>query len=73
MTFADDIADAEIDAYIATGEPLQVAGAFTIDSKGAAFISSIEGDPHAVVGLSVPLLRKLTRQLAIEWTDLWNR
>lgn len=73
VTFADDIADAEIDAYIATGEPLRVAGAFTIDSKGAAFISSIEGDPHAVVGLSVPLLRKLTRQLAIEWTDLWNR
>lgn len=73
VTFAGDITDAEVDAYIATGEPLQVAGAFTIDSKGAAFISSIEGDPHAVVGLSVPLLRTLTRSLGVEWTDLWNR
>ncbi len=71
--FADDITDAEIDAYIATGEPLEVAGAFTIDSKGAGFIERIEGDPHAVVGLSVPLLRKLVRALGVEWTDLWNR
>ena len=71
--FATDITDDEIDAYIATGEPLQVAGAFTIDSKGAAFIASIEGDPHAVVGLSIPLLRTLVRTLGTEWTDLWNR
>jgi septum formation protein len=71
--FASDITDAEIDAYIATGEPLEVAGAFTIDSKGAGFIERIEGDPHAVVGLSVPLLRKLVRALGIEWTGLWNR
>lgn len=71
--FADDITDAEIDAYIATGEPLHVAGAFTIDSKGAAFIDRIEGDPHAVVGLSIPLLRTLARRLGIEWPDLWNR
>ena len=71
--FADDITDAEIDAYIATGEPLEVAGAFTIDSKGAGFISGVEGDPHAVVGLSVPLVRTLVRRLGIEWTDLWNR
>ena len=73
VDFASDITDDEIDAYIATGEPLQVAGAFTIDSKGAAFIASIEGDPHAVVGLSIPLLRTLVRSLGIEWTDLWNR
>ena len=71
--FADDITDAEIDTYIATGEPLEVAGAFTIDSKGAGFIREIEGDPHAVVGLSVPLVRTLVRELGIEWTDLWNR
>ncbi|MEO8261353.1 MAG: Maf family protein [Pseudolysinimonas sp.] len=71
--FASDISDAEIDAYIATGEPLEVAGAFTIDSKGAGFITGVEGDPHAVVGLSVPLLRTLVRELGIEWTDLWNR
>jgi septum formation protein len=70
--FADDITDAEIDAYIATGEPLEVAGAFTIDSKGAGFIERIEGDPHAVIGLSVPLLRKLVRALGVEWTGLWN-
>ena len=70
--FADDITDAEIDAYVATGEPLEVAGAFTIDSKGAGFIERIEGDPHAVVGLSVPLLRHLVRQLGVEWTALWN-
>ena len=70
--FADDITDAEIEAYIATGEPLEVAGAFTIDSKGAGFIERIEGDPHAVVGLSVPLLRKLVRALGVAWTSLWN-
>lgn len=71
--FAADITDAEIDAYIATDEPLEVAGAFTIDSRGAAYIESIEGDPTTVVGLSIPLLRTLTRSLAIEWHDLWNR
>jgi septum formation protein len=70
--FAADITDAEIDAYVATGEPLEVAGAFTIDSKGAGFIERIQGDPHAVVGLSVPLLRHLVRQLGVGWTDLWN-
>jgi septum formation protein len=72
VRFAADITDAEIDAYIATGEPLQVAGAFTIDARGAAFIERIEGDPHAVVGLSIPLLRTLVRSLGIEWTDLWT-
>jgi septum formation protein len=71
--FAGDVTDAEIDAYIATGEPLEVAGAFTIDSKGAGFIRGIEGDPHTVVGLSVPLLRTLVRSLEIEWPTLWNR
>ena len=73
VNFAADISESEIDAYVATGEPLEVAGAFTIDAKGAAYIASIEGDPHAVVGLSIPLLRDLARSLAIEWHDLWNR
>ncbi len=73
VEFASDISDAEIDAYIATGEPLEVAGAFTIDARGAAFIERIEGDPHAVVGLSIPLVRTMVRSLDIEWTDLWNR
>jgi septum formation protein len=72
VEFASDITDAEIDAYIATGEPLEVAGAFTIDARGAAFIERIEGDPHAVVGLSIPLLRTLVRSLGVEWTDLWT-
>jgi septum formation protein len=71
--FAGDIETEEIDAYIATGEPLKVAGAFTIDSKGAAFIDRIEGDPHTVVGLSVPLLRVLVHELGGRFTDLWNR
>lgn len=71
--FAEDIADEEIDAYIATGEPLEVAGAFTIDSRGAGFIDRIEGDPHTVVGLSVPMLRRLVRDLGVGWPDLWNR
>jgi len=73
VTFASDITDAEIEAYLATGEPLEVAGAFTIDSKGAPFIERVEGDPHAVVGLSIPLLRTLVRSLGVEWTELWNR
>lgn len=73
VTFADDIADEELDAYIATGEPLQVAGAFTIDSLGAAYITAVEGDPHAVVGLSVSLTRRLVRELGIPWHAFWNR
>jgi septum formation protein len=68
-----DITDAEIDAYVASGEPLRVAGAFTIDGLGAAFVSGIEGDPHNVVGISVPLLRELVADLGIAWTDLWVR
>ena len=72
MHFAD-VTDAEIDAYVATGEPLHVAGAFTIDGLGGAFVSGIEGDHHNVVGLSLPLLRLLVGDLGIAWTDLWNR
>ena len=72
VTFADDISDAEIDAYIETGEPLHVAGAFTIDSLGAAFITRVEGDPHAVVGLSVSLVRELLLSFDIPWPSLWT-
>ena len=71
VTFVDDLDDDEIDAYIATGEPLKVAGAFTIDARGAGFIESIEGDPYTVVGLSVVALRRLVRQLGFSYTDLW--
>ena len=72
VTFRDDITDEEIDAYIATGEPLKVAGAFTIDARGAAFIEKIEGDPYTVVGMSVSKLRELIRQLGYSFTDLWG-
>lgn len=65
--------EAEIDAYIATGEPLLVAGAFTIDSLGGPFIRSVEGDPSTVVGLSLSTLRELVRELGVAWPSLWNR
>ena len=68
-----DVSDEEIDAYVATGEPLKVAGAFTIDSLGAPFISEVRGDPHAVVGLSVALLRSLLLEFGVAWPSLWNR
>ena len=71
VSFAKDLDDDEIDAYIATGEPLSVAGAFTIDARGAGFIESIEGDPYTVIGLSVQALRKLVRELGFSYTDLW--
>ncbi|WP_432509808.1 Maf family protein [Kineococcus sp. SYSU DK001] len=66
-----DVTDAEIDAYVATGEPLKVAGAFTIDGLGGAFVKGVEGDHHAVVGVSLPLLRDLVREAGVAWTDLW--
>ena len=73
VRFASNISDEEIDAYVATGEPLKVAGAFTIDSLGAPFISEVRGDPHAVVGLSVALLRELLIEFGVGWNTLWNR
>lgn len=73
VTFADDVTEAEIAAYVATGEPLHVAGAFTVDSLGGAFITRVEGDPSTVVGMSLSTVRRLVRELGVEWTDLWNR
>ena len=67
-----DVSDEEIAAYVATGEPLWVAGAFTIDGLGGAFVESIEGDHHNVVGVSLPLLRGLVVELGHSWTGLWN-
>ena len=61
----------EIDAYIATGEPLHCAGSFTIDGLGGAFIRKIDGDPHAVVGLSLSTLRVLLGQAKVGITELW--
>lgn len=68
-----DVGDDEIAAYVATGEPLHVAGAFTVDGLGGGFVTGIEGDHHNVVGVSLPLLRGLVRELGHRWTDLWAR
>ena len=65
-----DLDDAEVDAYVATGEPLRVAGAFTLDGLGGPYVSGIEGDPSNVIGVSLPLLRELVRELGVAWHDL---
>lgn len=67
-----EISDAEIDAYVATGEPLRVAGAFTIDGIGGAFLERIEGDHGTVIGLSLPLLRRLLAEIDVPITRLWR-
>ena len=67
-----EVSDTEIAAYVATGEPLAVAGAFTVDGLGGAFVTGIEGDHHNVVGLSLPLVRELAAELGRSWTDLWT-
>jgi septum formation protein len=66
-----NLSDTEIAAYVATGEPETVAGAFTIDGLGGAFVTRVEGDPHNVVGISLPLLRDLVHSLGTAWIDLW--
>ncbi len=73
VSFVDDMTDAELDAYIASGEPLQVAGAFTLDSLGGPFIERIEGEPSTVIGMSLSTLRRLAAQLGVAWPTLWNR
>jgi len=67
-----DVTDDEIGAYVATGEPMHVAGGFTVDGLGGAFVDGVEGDHHNVVGLSLPLLRRLLADLGVRWTDLWS-
>lgn len=67
-----EVTDAEIDAYVATGEPLAVAGGFTIDGLGGSFVDSIEGDHHTVVGLSLPLVRRLLGERGMSVTELWR-
>lgn len=73
VSFVADITDAEIDDYVASGEPLQVAGAFTVDSLGGAFIERVEGDPSTVVGMSLSTVRRLAGDLDVPWTALWAR
>lgn len=63
--------DAELAAYVASGEPLHVAGAFTLDGRSAPFIDGIDGDPGNVIGLSLPLLRDLLGQLGVGICELW--
>jgi septum formation protein len=64
--------DEEIEAYLATGEAMVAAGAFTIDGRSAPFVEGVRGDPSNVVGLSLPLFRDLLAELGIAVTDLWN-
>jgi septum formation protein len=66
-----DVSDDEVAAYVASGEPQHVAGGFTIDGLGGAFVRGIEGDPHNVVGISLPLLREMVTDLGLRWPDLW--
>ncbi|MBG0561637.1 septum formation inhibitor Maf [Actinoplanes sp. NEAU-A11] len=68
-----DVSDTEIESYVASGEPLQVAGAFTLDGRGGAFVERIEGDPGNVIGLSLPLLRNLLAEMGVPITALWRR
>jgi septum formation protein len=68
-----EVTDDEIERYCATGEPLAVAGAFTIDGLGGWFVDAIEGDHHNVVGLSLPLLRRMLREFGLSVTDLGTR
>ena len=63
--------DAEIETYVASGEPLRVAGGFTLDGLGAPFVDGVDGDPGNVIGLSLPLLRTLLARLGIGITSLW--
>lgn len=62
----------EVDAYIATGEPLKVAGAFTLDALGGWFVDGIDGDPSSVIGISLPLVRGLLRELGVSVTAFWR-
>jgi septum formation protein len=70
VRFADPTDD-EIDAYISSGEPLAVAGGFTLDGRGSPFVDSVEGNPGAVIGVSLPLVRRLLAKLDVSFTELW--
>jgi septum formation protein len=71
VSFAD-LSEAELEAYLATGEPLTVAGAFTLDGKGGWFVEGIDGDPSNVIGISLPLVRRLLAGVGVQVTDLWE-
>ncbi len=63
--------DAELDAYLSTGDAMAVAGAFTLDGRFAPFVDGVDGDPSNVIGLSLPLFRSLLGELGVTVTDLW--
>ena len=67
------MSDEEITDYVNSGEPLQVAGGFTLDGLSSPFITKIEGDPSGIIGLSLPLLRKMIISLGYSWPELKNR
>ncbi|AEE46967.1 Maf family protein [Cellulomonas fimi] len=67
-----DLSDEEVAAYVATGEPLAVAGSFTVDGLGGPFVERIEGDHHGVVGVSLPLLRELLGEIGVSIPSLWR-
>jgi septum formation protein len=71
VRFADPT-PAELDAYIATGEPLAVAGSFTLDGLGGWFVEGIDGDPSSVIGISLPLTRRLLAEVGVSVIDLWR-
>lgn len=66
-----EVDDEEIEAYVRTGEPLLVAGAFTIDGLAGPFVRGVDGDHHNVVGVSLPVLREMLAELGVRWTSLW--
>ena len=68
--FANPSAE-DLEAYLATGEPLQVAGAFTLDSLGGWFVDRIEGDPSSVIGIGLPLVRRLLAEVGVGVAELW--
>lgn len=66
-----DLSDEEIEAYAATGEPQHVAGGFTIDGRGGAFVTAVHGDPYNVIGVSLPLFRQMVIDAGVAWQSLW--
>ena len=68
-----ELSEIEMDAYLASGEPFHVAGGFTLDALGGAFVQEVHGDPSNVVGISLPTMRHLVTELGLNWTDLWDK
>jgi len=68
-----NLTETEVEAYLASGEPFNVAGGFTLDALGSAFVEGVQGDPSNVIGISLPTTRRLVTQLGLTWTDLWHQ